>query len=408
MKRFGKLFLIAVTVIAIVFGITNYLLYKAGKISGREYRVEAERLAFDMENGKNPDLSACSYVTGVVKYEGQKDFYDGDSDYLIKEIGGDIYRFDYASNNKTINSIKVIVNISLAVMSVFVLLILVYVGRKVLKPFNALSSVPYELSKGKLTSPLQESRNRYFGKFVWGVNMLRENILDQKENELRLLKDKQTLILSISHDIKTPLSAIKLYSKAMERGLYSDHDKILEVAANIDRNAGDIEKYVNELTKSASEDFMEMTVEVSEEYLSKLIEEICIHYSPKFQNLHTDFKVEPYDDCLLKCDATRSLEVIKNLMDNAIKYGDGKHVRLSVCEEDGCKLLTVANSGCSLPVGEMVHVFESFYRGSNAGNKPGSGLGLYICRQLMLKMGGDIFAEQKDGEMRITAVFPKA
>ena len=60
------------------------------------------------------------------------------------------------------------------------------------------------------------------------------------------------------------------------------------------------------------------------------------------------------------------------------------------------------------PETELPHVFESFWRGANAGEQKGSGLGLYIARQLMLKMGGEIFAEIVDGEMCVTAVFVKA
>lgn len=55
----------------------------------------------------------------------------------------------------------------------------------------------------------------------------------------------------------------------------------------------------------------------------------------------------------------------------------------------------------------MPHIFESFWRGTNAENEKGSGLGLYICRELMRKMNGEIFAEIKDGYMGVTAVFGK-
>ena len=118
--------------------------------------------------------------------------------------------------------------------------------------------------------------------------------------------------------------------------------------------------------------------------------------------------MDKFIDCIISGDRERSAEVLKNLMDNAVKYGDGKYIHIEISEEDGCKLVCVANSGCSLPQGEMLNIFDSFWRGSNSQGKQGSGLGLYICRQLMLKMNGEIFAEQKDGEMRITAVFPKA
>ena len=103
----------------------------------------------------------------------------------------------------------------------------------------------------------------------------------------------------------------------------------------------------------------------------------------------------------------RSIEVVQNVMENAIKYGDGKSVDISFSEEEGCMLITVSNSGCGISDSDLPHVFDSFWRGSNAEKQKGSGLGLYICRQLMNKMNGEIFAEIKDGFMCVTAVFGK-
>ena len=94
-------------------------------------------------------------------------------------------------------------------------------------------------------------------------------------------------------------------------------------------------------------------------------------------------------------------------MENSIKYGDGKCIDIGIAEEDGCILITVANSGCTLQTADLPHIFESFWRGANAENEKGSGLGLYICRQLITKMNGDIYADIKDGFMRVTAVFVK-
>ena len=95
-------------------------------------------------------------------------------------------------------------------------------------------------------------------------------------------------------------------------------------------------------------------------------------------------------------------------MENAVKYGDGKSIVISFSEEEGCILVTVNNSGCTLPDTDLPHIFESFWRGANAENEKGSGLGFYICRQLMRKMNSEIFAEIKDGSMCVTAVFGKA
>ena len=86
----------------------------------------------------------------------------------------------------------------------------------------------------------------------------------------------------------------------------------------------------------------------------------------------------------------------------------GKDIKISFSEEDGCTLITVENSGCTLSEHDLPHMFESFWRGTNAEKEKGSGLGLYICRQLMRKMNGEIFAKIRGGEMCVTVVFGKA
>lgn len=88
---------------------------------------------------------------------------------------------------------------------------------------------------------------------------------------------------------------------------------------------------------------------------------------------------------MLKGDADRLIEVLQNLLENAIKYGDGKCISIDFSEEEDCRLITVRNSGCSLKQEELINLFDSFYRGSNVGSADGSGLGLYISRQLMQK-----------------------
>lgn len=403
--------MLVVLCLAGVFVAANLLLALGGKgDSGRPYRVEVLRLARQIEAGEQPSLSDCEYVTAVVKKEENDDtFYSGNSDYILREINGVLYRFDYETSAKESREGQfVFVNGLLAVMALVVVLVLWYVRRRILAPFVKMEQVPYELSKGNLTVPLTENKNRFFGRFVWGVNMLRENMEQQKERELSLQKEKKTLLLSLSHDIKTPLSAIKLYSKALSKGLYADKEKQAEIAENIGEKADEIEGFVSEIIRAAKEDFLSFEMVQGEFYLSELLGEIITYYEEKLRLIHTEFAVKPYGDGLLSGDRNRAVEVLQNIMENAIKYGDGKKISLAVAEEEGCRLISVTNTGCTLGEGELTHIFESFWRGSNAGSKKGSGLGLYICRQLMRNMGGEVFAEAKDGTMTVTAVFPEA
>ena len=239
---------------------------------------------------------------------------------------------------------------------------------------------------------MQENKSRFFGRFVWGMDLLREKLEQQKIEELQLQKEKKTLILSLSHDIKTPLSAIKLYAKALSKGLYEDKEKQLEIAENINIKTDEIENYISQIMKASKEDFLSLEVNNKEFYLSEVMNEIEAYYADKLKLLSTDFTLADYTHCLLAGDKERMVEVLQNVLENAVKYGDGKFIKIDFSDEENCRLITISNSGCTLSDNELPHIFDSFWRGSNTGNNSGSGLGLYICRQLMNKMNGDIFA----------------
>ena len=409
MKAFNRIFADVVAAIILLFAVANGLLFRDNPDSGRPYLVEISRLTrvIEEEGMEGVDLTACDYVTAVKPFG--EDFYDSHSDYAIREIEGELYRFDYAADNSAERDKQILtVNIVLAIMAALILGVMLYIRVTILKPFDRLKDVPYALSKGNLTEPLKEGKKRFFGKFIWGLDMLRENMEQQKERELNLQRDRKMLLLSLSHDIKTPLAAIKLYSKALSKGLYTDKDKQLEVAQSIHAKADEIESYVSQIITASREDFLSLEVNMGEFYLSTLVEKLRAYYTEKLALIKTEFSVGEYSDCLLSGDFDRSVEVIQNMMENAIKYGDGKKISLVFDEEDGCPLVTVRNSGCSLPDTELPHMFDSFWRGSNANTEKGSGLGLYICRQLMNKMNGEVFAVVQGDDMCVTAVFQKA
>lgn len=409
MKRFDKIALGVLALILAVF-LCAHLALDRTKTSdvGRPHRVEISRLARGIEDGEAPDLSGCDYVTGIRRYgDGPEGFYDADCDYLIQQIRGELYRFDYVPAAED-GAAVVVLDLALGAMAVVVIAVMLLVRQRILRPFQVLSEVPYELSKGNLTIPIQESEGRFFGRFLWGVDMLRESLEAQKQRELELQKEKKTLLLSLSHDIKTPLSAIKLYSRALSRGLYTDEEKKRAIARSIDAKADEIEGFVSQIVRSSSEDVIRLEVTMGEFYLSQLVEQARGYYQDKLSLVKTQFDVAPYDDCLIRGDLDRSVEVVQNLMENAIKYGDGAHIGLTASEEDGGILVSVRNSGCTLPDAELPHIFDAFWRGSNAQKQKGSGLGLHICRQLMRQMDGEIYAQSRDGSMTVTAVFLKA
>lgn len=378
---------------------------------GRLYRVEANRVVEEIEKSGLPEAELSEYetITAVVPYSSfsgdAKSFFQGSgADYMIREAAGDYYRIEYRTKTASRDRDVWIVNLVLAGMGLFLFGILLFVRQRVLKPFVSLREVPYELSKGNLILPVKENRSRFFGRFVWGLDLLREHLEEQKRRELDWQKERKTLVLSLSHDIKTPLSAIKLYAMAWSKGLYPEKEQH-EIAVKINQKADEIEQFVSQIVQASKEDFLQLEVVCGEFYFSDLLNELRRYYEDKLALFHIPFELGPYSDCLLKGDFDRGVEVLQNIIENAVKYGDGNGLCIEMDREEDCQLVTVVNSGCHLREHELPHIFESFWRGSNVENNSGSGLGLYICRQLMHKMDGEVYAKIEGERMRVTVVF---
>ena len=418
MKSYNRFAAVVLVMAAVIFIGTNIRIYATGQNSQeRMHRVDAARLAKEIEkNGyEGVDLSAYEYIYRVQRHTDaihsgdlEQFFEKADQDSCFRLVNGTLYRFDYTIHSDSEQKgMAGIVNLSLACMSLLLICVLLYIRQKILKPFEAMKEIPYELSKGRLAIPLPENKNHFFGRFVWGIDLLRENMEQQKRRELDLQRAQKTLVLSVSHDIKTPLSAIKLYAKVISRHLYENEGQLEKIAESMEAKADEIGGFVTQLIKASGEDFLNIEIGKEGFYLSQLVKRIAAYYDDKLKLLHTDFSIEAYMDCMLKGDFDRSVEVLQNMMENAVKYGDGRRIVLRFGEEEDCVLITVQNSGNTLPEHEMTHIFDSFWRGSNAKSTAGSGLGLYICRGLMQRMDGDIFAQVQDTDMCVTAVFRK-
>ena len=164
MKAFNRILTAAAATVILLFAIVNMILAADKANGGRPYRVEINRLARDMEANGSAGISGCEYVTNIERY-GEK-FYSTDSDYVIYEINGELYRFDYNSNGYSNKTYLVeIVNIVLGVIAILFTAVMLYIKYAILAPFERLSSLPYELSKGNLTTPIEETKTVFFGKF---------------------------------------------------------------------------------------------------------------------------------------------------------------------------------------------------------------------------------------------------
>ena len=380
------------------------------------YKIEINRVEHELRGATDTsvidiDLTQYETILGVVALtdDNADSFYDADNSYKIADIDGRLYRIEYNIDlSREKRSMLRVTHIVIAVMLAAAVLVMVYIYSALIKHFNKISEYPTELAKGNLTIPLSEEKSRYFGRFLWGLDMLREKLEDEKSKNLELQKERNVFLLSLSHDMKTPISAIKLYAAAIKKNLYKEPEKLKEVGIKIDENATEAEGYVAKIISASGDDFLDLSVRNGEFYMSDAIAPIKEYYTDKLKTIGTEFTVGMYTDVLLKGDKERFIEVLQNVLENAIKYGDGDYIKVSFADEEDARLITVSNSGCTLKEDETEHIFDSFYRGTNVGSRPGSGLGLYICKKLIHKMGGEIFAETEAGEMKVTAVLHKS
>lgn len=249
MKKINRMIFLAVMSFFLLMCMINiYLSRKSFRHTDREYRVSINRIKkevilFEQEKKRGPvNLEELMQYAGVEEYPQVTGLYtlapdenakeevarfleEETSDYAVVVTDRYYYKVTYVSEGQMKEQIIILVNVIGFCVLAAVLMFLFYIKQRILLPFYRLSEIPFELSKGNLTIPLLENKNRFFGRFVWGLDLLRENLEEQKIRELEMQKEKKVLLLSLSHDIKTPLSAIKLYAKAISKNLYREEKK---------------------------------------------------------------------------------------------------------------------------------------------------------------------------------------
>ncbi len=423
MKKYNTLIIFSIVLWLVIAIITGLCIRHLETRQNTKYKVEINRLYYSLSGELNPDklnLHSCKWVEQIrvlsamelTNEEKVTTFYESDNDldteicpiYKDNELQGFV-RFDYKRPITNVFELFWIVESILLIIEIFLLIILFYIKSKVLMPFRRMSQMPYELARGHLKGIVKEDKNKFFGHFLLGLGQLKNTLDVSKKRTLQLEKEKKTLLLSLSHDIKTPLNNIKLYAKALEEDIYTEKQEKHHAAHQIGEKTKEIERYVEEIMKHSREEILDIQVHNTQFYLNDLMNKVLDTYKEKCSIRLVELIMHSYDNRLLKGDIDRTLEVFENIFENAFKYGDGRIIEISFTEEDDCQLIRIFNTGEPVSESDFNHIFESFFRAANSEGQPGNGLGLYICREIMRKMGGTIFAERTEDGMAFVLVF---
>lgn len=420
MKKFKIWLILSLLIYAGISLIAGIFLHQAQQREEHAYRVEVSRVMQKLQQSNDIallKLNQFQYITDIDYISEEADakslelFYmeDNKKETLIQPWLQDdklmgYVKFYYQLPDYHVK-ILIVVEGSLMIMEGFLLIVLFSVRKHILLPFERLHALPQELAHRHFEGFIEIEKDAYFKTYLQGMSELQKELQVSRQRELALLKEKKSLLLSLSHDIKTPLNLIQLYGKALQEQVYKDKAEQLWAYHQIEAKGLEIETYVNTIMQSAREDILELQVSMGEFYLSKLMQSIIVIYQEKCKLRQIELSCASFEDRILKGDIDRAQEVLENILENALKYGDGVRIEISFDIEDECQLIHILSTGGMVSDHELNHLFDSFFRGENSSGKQGSGLGLYICRQLMGKMDGAIYAEKKYAGMQFTLVF---
>jgi two-component system sensor histidine kinase KdpD len=209
---------------------------------------------------------------------------------------------------------------------------------------------------------------------------------------------RNTLLASISHDLRTPLAVITGASTALaDPRLTIDSEARASLARSIAARAHDMSELISNVLDLMRFESGHMQLRRQWETLDDLVGLALSRVEPKLGSRRVTVEL-PIDLPAVFVDAVLFTQVLVNLLENAAKHTpEATHVRVNGTASGGEVLITVEDDGPGLPPGDPDKLFAKFQRGRSEGDVPGAGLGLAICRAVMQAHGGRITATNREG-----------
>ena len=297
---------------------------------------------------------------------------------------------------------------ALIIAGLFILMLLIslayflYLRSRVVRPFDRLKGFASRVAAGDLDTPLEMDRGHVFGASTESFDIMREELKSSREREAAAVQSRKELVAELSHDIKTPVASIKAMADVMSLTAKDDLER--DTIAAINGKADQIDHLISNLFHATLEELEQLEVkpeELSSTEILQMIKEA--DYSKKVSG--SEIK-----DAVVLADRLRLNQVISNIIANSYKYA-GTEIRVQSAY-DGTSpqylVIEISDTGGGVPEEEIELVTQKFRRGSNAGGKDGSGLGLYISNYFMEKMNGSLECFNRDNGFVVRLKLPVA
>jgi signal transduction histidine kinase len=209
---------------------------------------------------------------------------------------------------------------------------------------------------------------------------------------------KSDFVSAVTHELKTPVALIRLVGDTLASGRYASERVVHEYAQLLSQEALRLSHSIDSLlTYAKYSDARSTSANLRRVDLKAVLDSALERYTPRLSSSDFQLTVDVPDGLEVMADAAGLVQVMENIIDNAIKYsGDVPALRITACRVGIQVRLTFSDNGIGVAVDDLRHVFEQFYRGRNA-KKGGSGLGLAIAQRIMDHQRGQIELRSASG-----------
>jgi two-component system phosphate regulon sensor histidine kinase PhoR len=232
--------------------------------------------------------------------------------------------------------------------------------------------------------------NRLPGNPCPGVMVVLHDVSDIR----RLENLRRELVANVSHELKTPLAAIKAYAETLRLGAVNDPEHNLAFVTRIEEQAERLHQLILDMLQIARVEAGEETFEIVDVPLRELFDECAAQFADAAAARKIDFQVDPPDEnMLVRADEEGVRTILSNLVDNALKYTpEGGRVAVRATPNHRFVAVEVQDTGIGIADKDQSRVFERFYRADKARSREagGTGLGLSIVKHLAQAFGGSV------------------
>lgn len=221
----------------------------------------------------------------------------------------------------------------------------------------------------------------------------------QHEDILKNARLRQDFTANVSHELKTPLTAISGYSELIENGMAADAD-VIRFAGEIHKNSKRLLTLINDIIRLSELDVAERSLAMQEVDLYE-VARTCVDMLQISGEMHDISIALCGASCVVNANREMMEELVYNLCDNAIRYNNaGGSVKVRVTRVDGHAVLSVADTGIGIPAEDQQRIFERFYRvdKSRSQSTGGTGLGLAIVKHIVEQHGARLELESQLGK----------